>query len=85
MFRFLKLIFFVVLAFIAGKMMAVDTRAIVTQEPEIESPYAQIAGFLADTEFKEQNPVQYRQLAALALMLRARALATIPESEELES
>ncbi len=86
MFRFFKLIFFVVLAFIAGKMMAEDTRFTASQEPqEVESPYAQMAGLLADPEFKEQNPTEYRRLAALALMLRARALATIPESPELES
>ncbi len=86
MFRFFKLIFFVVLAFIAGKMMAEDIRLAANQEPqEIESPYAQMAQFLADPEFKEQNPVEYRRLAALALMLRARTLADIPESEELES
>ncbi len=86
MFRFFKLIFFVVLAFLAGKMMAEDTRNVVASGPQIvESPYAQMAQFLADPEFKEQNPVEYRRLAALALMLRARALATIPESSELES
>jgi hypothetical protein len=86
MFRFFKLIFFVVLAFIAGKMMAEDTGFIANQESqEVESPYAQMAHLLADPEFKEQNPVEYRRLAALALMLRARALATIAQSEELES
>lgn len=86
MFRFLKLLFFVVLAFLAGKMMAEDVRSIVGQEPQIvESPYAQIAQFLADPEFKEQNPVEYRRLAALATMLQIRALAAIPQSEELES
>ncbi len=86
MFRFLKLIFFVVLAFIAGRMMAEDARKVAPSEPQIvESPYAQIAQFLADTEFKEQNPAEYRRLAALATVLQIRALATIPQSEELES
>lgn len=86
MFRFLKLLFFVVLAFIAGKMMAKDTSLVVPSEPQIvESPYAQMAQFLADPEFKEQNPAEYRRLAALALMLHMRALEAIPESPELQS
>lgn len=85
MFRFIKVLFLVVLAFFAGKMMAADTSITVTQEPIIQSPVQIMAQLLADPEFKEQNPTEYRRLAALALLLRARTLATIPESPELES
>lgn len=86
MFRFFKIIILIAVAFMAGKMMAEDVQAVAAQEPQVaESPYQTMARLLADPEFKEQNPVEYRRLAALALMLRARTLATIPESEELES